>query len=62
MKKTDRPDDNQKCARDGCEHTYGQHYATNDRKARGCSGTFDAQRDGVIGCDCNAFLISYEYA
>jgi hypothetical protein len=61
MKQTDRPDNSQICSRDGCQHAFGLHYIANDGKTRGCAGSFEAQRDGTIPCDCTAFLISYEW-
>jgi hypothetical protein len=61
MKQTDRPSNDQECSQDGCGHGFGLHYTAYDGKTRGCAGTFDAQRDGTIPCDCKAFLISYEW-
>lgn len=60
MKVTDRPKNDQKCADEGCGHPFGKHYVTHGGEY-GCAGTFDAQRDGVLPCDCQTFFVKYAY-
>lgn len=60
MKVTERPKNDQKCADEGCGHPFGEHYITHGGAA-GCSGVFEAQRDGTLPCDCKAFTIKYTY-
>ena len=61
MRITDRPSNDQECAREKCEHVFGQHYVANDGVTVGCSWSIDDQRDGYSSCQCDGFLISYTY-
>ena len=61
MRRSTRPANTQECAREKCEHPFGEHYITHDGVLGGCSWRMDDQRDGYSSCQCDGFLISYAY-
>lgn len=61
MKKKERPQNDQPCARERCDHPFGLHFVTHDGQHAGCSWTMDDQRDGFQCCQCDGYLIAYRY-
>jgi hypothetical protein len=61
MRQTDRPSNNQECARERCGHEFGLHFVAHDGRTIGCAWKMDSQREGFQQCQCDGFLIAYTY-